>query len=247
MDVVVNMEKVLLVMGASSDMGVATIKNVESGFDFIIAHYLHMNEELEKVYNSLGDKCILVKADLTVDEDIYRFIETVKSTNHVPTHIIHFPAQQIKIQKFAKTKWENMERGLSISLKSFVLILQTFLPIMSKQKYGKVIVMLSYVLDGMPPKYSADYVMTKYALLGLVKALAVEYADRGITINGISPAFTETKFIEGMLDYFKEENEKASPIGRNLVIEDIIPTIEFMLSEGSNCINGQNISITCGR
>jgi 3-oxoacyl-[acyl-carrier protein] reductase len=118
---------------------------------------------------------------------------------------------------------------------------------MAKARDGKVLVMLSYVVDGMPPKYSVDYVMTKYTLLGLVKSLAVEYADKGITVNGISPAFTETRFVDGMLDYFKEENKKSSPIGRNLKVEDVIPTIEYMLSSGADCINGQNILITCGR
>ncbi len=241
------MNKVLLVIGASSDMGVAAIDRVKDKFDFIIAHYLHMNDELKKICDSMGDRCKLVQADLSVEDNIYNAIEFIKSTQLIPTHIIHFPAKQIKIQKFQKTKWEDIERGISISLKSLVLLLHSFLPDMTKQKYGKIVVMLSYVLDGMPPKYSADYVMIKYALLGLVKSLAVEYADKGITVNGISPAFTETRFIEGLLDYFKEENEKASPIGRNLMVDDIIPTIEFLLSEGSDCINGQNISITCGR
>ena len=38
-----------------------------------------------------------------------------------------------------------------------------------------------------------------------------------------------------------------SPMGRNLEVEEIIPTIEYLLSEGASCINGENISISCGR
>ena len=107
--------------------------------------------------------------------------------------------------------------------------------------------MLSMVINGMPPKHNADYVIVKEALYGLVKAIAVEYAEKGISINGISPALIETKFIENMHDYTIGENAKLSPVGRNLIIADIIPTIRFLMSEGSDCINGQNISVTCGR
>lgn len=75
----------------------------------------------------------------------------------------------------------------------------------------------------------------------------MEYADKGISINGISPALVETRFTEKMHDFLKEENAKLSPIGRNLMVKDILPTIRFLMSEGSDCINGQNICVTCGR
>lgn len=240
---------ILLVMGASSDMGIAAIRSIENNYKYILAHYFHMNKRLSALKNELGEKLILLRADLSKDEEINDLIKQVKQLNLFPSHILHFPAQQIKIQKFHKTDWAVMERGIDISVKSLVRVLQTCLPPMIKARYGKIVIVLSYVLDGMPPKYSADYVITKYALLGLVKALAVEYAEKGITVNGVSPAFTETRFVcaGGIYDYVKEQNEKASPIGRNLVVNDIIPTIVFLLSEGSDCINGQNISITCGR
>ena len=81
----------------------------------------------------------------------------------------------------------------------------------------------------------------------MVKAIAVEYADKGIVINGISPALMQTKFIEKMHEYLIEENAKQSPTGKNMEIKDILPTIRFLMSDGSNCVNGQNISVTCGR
>jgi 3-oxoacyl-[acyl-carrier protein] reductase len=241
------MGKTLLVVGASSDMGIATIEKIKDNYDCVIAHYLHMNDKLHDLANRMGDKMVCIKADLSETEEINSFVTYIQQIERFPDHIVHFPAQQIKIQKFQKTGWSVFQKGWDISVKSLVLILQAFLPKMAKARDGKVLVMLSYVVDGMPPKYSVDYVMTKYTLLGLVKSLAVEYADKGITVNGISPAFTETRFVDGMLDYFKEENKKSSPIGRNLKVEDVIPTIEYMLSSGADCINGQNILITCGR
>ena len=58
--------------------------------------------------------------------------------------------------------------------------------------------MLTSCTTNIPPKYLASYVTSKYALLGLVKALSNEYADKGIRINGISPSMIETKFLENI-------------------------------------------------
>ena len=58
---------------------------------------------------------------------------------------------------------------------------------MAKRKKGKIIFMLTVHTCQTPLKGCADYITEKYALLGLMKALAVEYANKGITVNGISP------------------------------------------------------------
>lgn len=237
----------LLVIGASSDMGIALIDYVAEKYDSIIAHYYHMNDKLMGLKDAYGEKITFYQADLSLDEELSRFAGYIASLNPLPCHVVHFPAQQIKIRKFGKTEWEVFERSLHISVKSLAVILKTLLPQIAKEKNGRVVVMLSDAIVGTPPKYSADYVTTKYALLGLTKALSVEYAEKGITINGISPSFTETKFIDGIADYFKEEHKNNSPIGRNLVPQDIVPTIAMLLSEEAACINGQNISINCGR
>ena len=75
-------------------------------------------------------------------------------------------------------------------------------------------------------------------MLGLVKALATEYAPKGITVNGISPAWVNTKYIDNQPDILKEQAAMNSPMGRNLEVAEIIPTIEYLLSEGASCING---------
>lgn len=237
----------LLVLGASSDMGVALIEYVAEKYDKIFAHYFHMNDKLQRLGEVYGEKIVFFQADLTLDEDINRLVNALSSVEDAPCHVVHFPAQRIKVQKFIKTGWDVFEKGFAISIKSLVVVLQAVIPKMMKKKHGRIVIMLSDAIVGTPPKYSADYVATKYALLGLTKSLSVEYADRGITVNGVAPSFTETKFVEGMADYFREENKNNSPIGRNLIPCDIIPTISFLLSEEASCINGQNIPINCGR
>lgn len=241
------MPKILLVTGASSELGTATIQAVAENYRYVIAHYHHMNKRLEQLQEELGGRLVCVQADLSDDQSTEALIAKIKESGYVPTEIVHFPAPPIITRKFHKTSWDVFQNSLDISVRSIVKILSAFLPGMSKEKCGKVVVMLSMAVNHMPPKYNSDYVLTKYALLGLVRSLAVEYADKGITVNGISPALVETRFVEGLHDFLIEENARQSPAGRNLKVEDVVPTIAFLLSDEAGCINGQNISITCGR
>ncbi len=238
---------VLLVIGASSDMGMALIKSTHQRYDHIIAHYRRMSGELEELSRELQDRLILIQADLSREEEVTHLIDEIRDKQLFPTHIVHFPAPQCNNQRFHKIEWETIQNELDISLRSLVLILKAFLPAMVRNRAGKIVLMLSFVVNGMPPKYCSNYVVTKYALLGLMRALAVEYADKGITVNGVSPAWVETKYIHNMSSVLVEQNKQLSPIGRNLVPADIVPAIEFLLSGKAGCINGENLSITCGR
>lgn len=136
---------------------------------------------------------------------------------------------------------------MNISLKSIVMILQEFLPFMSKQKYGKILFMLTAYVNNMPPKYLSAYTVSKYALLGLMRSLSVEYSDKGIMVNGISPEMIDTKFLNNLSEYIVMQNAEQSPKKRNLIVDEVVPAMKFLLSSGADCITGQNIVITGGK
>ena len=77
--------------------------------------------------------------------------------------------------------------------------------------------------------------------------MAVEYAGKGITINGISPEMIETKFLSETPELIVKSNARENPLGRNLVVGDVVPAIKFLLSDQAGCITGQNIAITGGK
>lgn len=241
------MGRTILVVGASSDMAIAAIRELWQEYDLVVAHYRKMNAALSELAEQLGSRILLLQADLASESEVEAMIAEMTKREIEPEHILHFPAPPCKNQHFHKIKWEVFQRELDISLRSFIMISQAFLPGMAKKRSGKLVAMLSFVVNNMPPRYCANYIVSKYALLGAVKALAVEYADKGITVNGISPAWTETKYISNQPDYLIEKNAADSPLGRNLSVDDIIPSVRFLLSPGGDCINGQNITISCGR
>lgn len=239
-------EKILLITGASSDIGENLISKVYNDYDYIIAHHNNDNENLIKWKEKLGEKLILLKGNFLDEEDTYKFVQDIKDTGKMPTHIVHLPAGKYENIKFTKMDWDRFNRDLNISLRSLVIILNNFLPVMAKNKFGKIVVMLTSYTTNIPPKYTASYVTSKYALLGLVKVLANEYADKGIRINGISPSMIDTKFLKDIPELIIKQKEMESPTGANLSIDDVIPMFEFLLSDKSNSITGQNIAITNG-
>ena len=117
---------------------------------------------------------------------------------------------------------------------------------MKKNNYGKILTILSSVNIGHPPTHMSSYVTSKYALLGLLKSLAAEYSKYKICINSISPGMINTKFLNEIPKKIFEINSQKVPFGRSVEIKDIIPILDFLMSEKSSFITGVNIPVTGG-
>ncbi len=239
-------DKVLLVTGASSDVGSELIKTIGQEYSRIWAHYMKSTEIVENLRIEFGDRIIPIQADFSDLKSTERFIEIIQQSDCYPDHIVHLSSQKAHNLQFHKHNWESYQREIDTSLRSITKILQAFIPRMVKNKYGKIVFMLSAYVLGVPPKFQSPYITVKYALLGLMKNLAAEYATKGITSNAVSPDMMETKFLSDLPDLIKEQNAKNNPLGRNICVKEVIPAIEYFLSPGSNAVTGQNIGITGG-
>lgn len=242
------MKKILLITGASSEVGIALLQTVYEDYERIYLQYRTMNKALQDTVAGLSKRVelILLEADFTKAESVENMIQEIRESGILPNHVVHFPAPKAYNRQFHKDKWENYELGWEISVHSIVLLLQEFMKDMVKDRYGRIVFMLTGNTQNLPAKYQAGYVTVKYALLGLMKALAVEYINRGITVNGVSPDMTETKFLSELPELIIEKNREKSPLGRNIYIEEIVPVIKLLLSDSGASITGQNIGITGG-
>lgn len=245
--------KVYLVIGASSDIGTAYIKCLDAQLmneqktATVIAHYGKNQTQLAELQKQLfAVKFHMLQADLTKDEDIQKLIENIKGICVCPDFILHMPASKLKYNRIKQLDWENVERDMEIQVHSLAEIGKAFLPLMSKRGSGKVAVMLTSCTLGIPPKFMSEYVVVKYALLGLMKSMAAEYADKGIQINGISPNMIETKFLEGIDEKIIAINRENCAMKRNVSVEEVVKVIQFLLSEGSDYMNGVNLNLSGG-
>ena len=240
------MSRILCVSGASSDVGCCLIRAVAENYDRIVCHYNRSMEPMRELQEQFGEKIVPIQADFSDETSTVRFARTVVESGLAPQHFVHLAASSFVNVKFGKTDWKSFEREIGIDFRSAVILSQTFAPLMVKQKYGKIIYMLSSMIVQKPEKpFSTAYTCTKHALFGLMKSLAAEYAGKHVTVNAVSPSVIDTKFlrIPGLV---KQMNIEASPIKRLLTPEDVIPTFAFLLSPGADTITGQNIPVTAG-
>lgn len=242
------MDKKLLITGASSDIGIGLLKKIKNDYDVVMAHYNHsINEmrEIKQKWDGRGE-LVLLQADFAKEDGADRLVAQINNLGYKPNHIVHLAATPIFNNKFYKCSWKNYEEGIDISLRSAVKILQEYIPGMVKERYGKIVFMLTSGTLNIPPKYQSQYITLKYALLGLMKSLSVEYADKGIMVNGISPNMVETKFLSEIPQLIVQKNALNSPLGRNLTVQDIVPAFEYLLSDAADTMTGQNLGITGG-
>lgn len=228
------MEKVYLITGASSDIGKALISLLcakEPASKFYCQYRTKMDLDLSGI--------IPVQADLSDKSGVFRLIEQVPET---PTHIVHLPAGSFQHVRLKDVKREAIENSLEIGLYSLLEIFKEFLPKMAKNKYGRVAVMLSKYVKNLPPKFLTDYVISKYAMLGLVRSAAVEYESKGVFINAVSPEMTQTKFLSAVDERIIENAANTSRFGRLLTPEEVTAGIEYLLSDTA-VMSGENLSI----
>lgn len=235
----------MLVTGASSDIGAALIRRVAGNYGTVVAHYGRSAEKVLALRDSLGEKIVPLGADFTNETAVLAFAEKVRE--FAPEHFVHMPAAPFTNNHFPKIVWEDYALQLNIQLRSAVVICRALLPDMAKHRAGKTVFMLTdNVTKSIPGKYAIAYTTAKYALLGFMKCLAAEYASKGVTINAVSTSMVETRFNAVHPELTVQMNAEASPLKRNLTVNEVVPSLEFLLSLGADAITGQNLPVTGG-
>ena len=243
-----------LIIGASSETGMEFIKLLEEKARSgqapdkvqIMAHYGSHDEELR----TLEEQCPhlifeYLQCDLSDEEQVDRLALELER-KEMPQAFIYLAAAKMKYEKLKKMKLKEMDIAYQIQVRALARLSQSVLPGMAKNKSGKIVVMLSECTLGMPPKYMAEYVTVKYAALGMMRALSLEYADKNINVNGLSPAMMETKFLSEIDARFVEMNAAGSVKKRNATTEEAARAIAFLVSEGSDYMNGVNLNLSGG-
>jgi 3-oxoacyl-[acyl-carrier protein] reductase len=234
---------VLLITGASSDIGVALIERLSRLPDppEILAHCHSGTDRIPG-----GAYIHALEADFTSADSVQTLADTILAEYGCPVRMVHLPGLKLVYERFTKFNWDHFTRDLEIQVHSAVILLKRFLPAMAKHGSSRVVFVLSSVTRGVPPKFLSMYTIVKQAQLGLMRALASEYADAGVCVNAVSPGMVETRFLDNIPGTVKEMSAAAIPRRRNARPDDVVDAIEFLLSPKADYITGIELPVTGG-
>ena len=235
-----------LIVGASSAIGMETIRRIAADDRVILAHCHTGKERLDALGAQVAGRLIPVPVDLAQPDGVVSLVDAIAAYPDPPDSLLFLAAPRLTLVRFKDLSWQDFVRHSDMQLRIAVELLQRFLPIMAKNRYGRVVFMLSEVTIGLPPGNMAHYVTAKYALLGLMKALAGEYASKGICINAVSPGMVETGFLADIPAKIVELTAQQHPLQRNATPADVVPVITFLLSKEAGFMTGVNIPVTGG-
>ncbi len=238
-------ERILLVAGASSDVGMAYIKNYHKRYDKIVGTYHTHQEALTELKKELGEKLYLYRVNLLAEEEVDAFCHYLEDNGLLPNYFVYLPAAKTEMLRAHETALSMIRSDLELEVVAVMRLVKTIIPAMQSAQFGKLCFMLSSVIQH-PVAFKSSYIISKYALLGLMKALAVEYAAKKITVNAISPSMIDTKYIEGISDFVMKKKLTMNPLKRLATVDDVIVAIDFLLDDKNEYMTGENLLLSGG-
>jgi 3-oxoacyl-(acyl-carrier-protein) reductase len=239
-------DKVAVVTGASQGIGRDTaLALAEAGAKVVVA--ARNEEKLAALVSDIaaaGGEAFLVKMDVADPEQVKAgFKQMVEKFGRVD--ILVNNAAVTRDGLAMRMKKEDWDAVLQTNLTGAHLCIQQVLPVMMKARAGRIINISSVVAQS-GNAGQANYVAAKAGLIGLTKAIAIEIASRGITVNAVAPGFIETPMTDVLPDKVKEELKTRIPLGRMGWPKDVAAAIVFLASDEAGYITGHVLNVNGG-
>lgn len=255
-------DKVALVTGGSKGIGKGIAQALaRNGCDLSVC--ARHSEELKQTAQTLeahGVRVLPVVTDLTNEDERQRFVDKTIDTfgrvdilvNNAGTIGNPGPLEQVPVQE-----WREL---FELNLFAVVALTQKIIPYMQEQGWGRVI-NISSENGEQPYPDMIHYSASKGALNNFSKALSKQYADDGVLVNTVSPAFIETPLVDAMMEQaaeekgvtqekavqqFLENNRPHIELKRVGTIEEVGALVAFLASQKASFINGANYRVDGG-
>jgi 2-hydroxycyclohexanecarboxyl-CoA dehydrogenase len=239
--------RVAVVTGAGSGIGRAIAVRLAEDTAKVAVWDINLDgaEETAATIRAQGGVALAQNVDCAEKEAIAAAAQLVRSELGTPTILVN-NAGMAPFKSFVETDDALFDQVIYVNLRGPWLVTQEFLPAMLAQGWGRVINITSSSTQSGSPAQSA-YVSSKGGLLGMTKALALEYAASGVTFNMIPPGSIDTPMMRREVPIDMEKYARTMPMKRLGQPEDIAAAAAFLASEEASYMTGQTISTNGGR
>jgi len=253
--------KVALITGAGRGIGRGCAIELGKRGASVIVNYVSSKGPAEEVCNIIegfgnGAKAVAIQADVSKVSEIDRLFAEAKKT-FGRLDIVMSNSGTESWDKSAEITEEKFDHVFNLNARAQFFVGQAAYKYLEKN--GRIILMSSIAAGLMGVKNHALYNASKMAVIGFVKAMATDFGDKGITVNGVAPGgiksdmFTQNAwhYIPGgdpswPADKIEQLMADHCPLGRCAVPEDVARVVAFLASEDGGWVNGQIITISGG-
>ena len=244
--------KVAIITGAVQGIGEATARRFASeGANVVVAELNpETGQAVTESIKAAGGNAVFVETDVAIEDMVKAMVEKTAADIGPPDIIVNNAGIAVFGDPLDITN-DDWRRCFSVDLDGVWFGCRHVLPYMLEKGAGAIINIASVHSFQIIP-HTFPYPVAKHGVLGLTRALALEYADRGIRVNSISPGYIFTPINEW---YFstkpdpalaKRETEEMHPVKRLGKPEEIAAAAAFMASEEATFMIGANLVIDGG-
>ncbi|MDE2377309.1 SDR family oxidoreductase [Bradyrhizobium sp.] len=179
-----------------------------------------------------------------------------KAAARQPIDILVANAGSAESALFAKSDDALFERMMDVNFMGVVHAIRNVLTDMKSRPYGRIVAIASTAgLKGYP--YVTAYTAAKHAVVGLVRSLALELTNTGVTVNAVCPGFTDTDLVAGSVETIMKKTGRSreqaiaelarnNPQGRLITPGEVADTVLWLCGERAGAITGQAVAVAGG-
>jgi NAD(P)-dependent dehydrogenase (short-subunit alcohol dehydrogenase family) len=241
-------DKVCIITGAGKGFGKAIAKKfADNGAKLaLITRSQSDIDDLYREFYGYENKLLAICGDVSDQDTVNSFVAEVKNKFGRIDVLVNNAGMRFR-KKFEEITLEEFSLVLSVNVVSMFMLCKAVMPTMVEQRTGKIINISSVVGTLGLPELSA-YATSKAAIIGLTKALSVEYGESNIQVNAIAPGFCKTSYF----DNFKKKSElyeftiERTPMRRWGESEEVANSCLFLASSLSSYVTGDVINVDGG-
>jgi len=242
--------KVALVTGAGSGMGLATAKAfAEAGAAIVLADFRAETVEAEaRRLVAAGHKAIAVRCDVSDDTQVEAMVDRTVAEFGRLDAAFNNAGVMARIAPTADSSREDWDRVIGVNLRGVWSCMKYELRQMQRQGSGAIVNNASVgALTGNPG--IGSYIASKHGVVGLTRTAALEYVKHGIRVNGVNPGLIDTPIARDVVNGSEQAYEDIAqhvPIGRAGTPEEIASAVLWLCSSGASYVVGHALTVDGG-
>jgi len=239
--------KIAIVTGASKGLGQAmAVGLAQAGADVAIVARSSMNETMKEI-ESLGRRCVQIRADLISINCIDKIIaETIEHLGRIDILVNNAGTiRRAPITEFTEKDWDDV---INVNQKTLFFLSQAVVKVFIKQGDGGKIINIASMLSFQGGILIPSYTASKSAVMGLTRLMANELAAHNINVNAIAPGYIATDLTATLrADPIRSKTIfERIPAGRWGEPSDLKGTVVFLASDASSYMHGYTVAVDGG-